>query len=66
VTDERRHGPLRYAAWPLVCGLENSEFNSEFLQITARQGEVGRGVSMPCGEIPCAAEQRNQIGATGK
>jgi hypothetical protein len=46
--------------------LENSEINSVFLQISGRRRGAGRAVSMACGEIPYAAEQRNKFAVTGK
>jgi hypothetical protein len=46
--------------------LENSENNSELLQMVRRRRAEGPAISAACGKIPCAAEQGSRFVLTGK
>jgi hypothetical protein len=50
----------------LLGYLGYSEINSEIQQNAVRWRDLGQAASMACGEIPCAAEQENQIAVTSK
>jgi len=58
--------PVRGIGLKLLRYLGYSEINSEIPQITPSMAPSGQAGSMACREIPCAAEQGNQIAGTGK